>query len=222
MKREAIATGHTVEDAIQAACDILGVERDRTEFEIIDLPSKRLLGLLGASEAKVKVIFDESVEERAKTFLQQLLVNMDLSGVFIESTEKDDGIFIDLEGEGLGYIIGHRGETLDAMQYIVSLVANKGEEQYKRITLDTGSYREKREKTLVSLAGRIAVNAVKTHRNTTLEPMNPYERRIIHTAVQEINGAASWSVGEDPNRRVVIGAADGNVPVVRGITGKTH
>jgi spoIIIJ-associated protein len=222
MKREAIATGHTVEDAIQAACDILGVERDRTEFEIIDLPSKRLLGLLGASEAKVKVIFEESVEERAKTFLQQLLVNMDLSGVFIESTEKDDGIFIDLEGEGLGYIIGHRGETLDAMQYIVSLVANKGEEQYKRITLDTGSYREKREKTLVSLAGRIAVNAVKTHRNTTLEPMNPYERRIIHTAVQEINGAASWSVGEDPNRRVVIGAADGNVPVVRGITGKTH
>jgi spoIIIJ-associated protein len=108
------------------------------------------------------------------------------------------------------------------MQYIVSLVANKGEEQYKRITLDTGSYRKKREKTLVSLAGRIAVNAVKTHRNTTLEPMNPYERRIIHTAVQEINGAASWSVGEDPNRRVVIGAADGNVPVVRGITGKTH
>jgi spoIIIJ-associated protein len=222
MKREAVATGHTVEDAIQAACDILGVERERTEFEIIELPAKRLLGLLGASEAKVKVVFEESVEERAKVFLQQLLVNMDLPGVFIESSEKDDGILIDLEGEGLGHIIGHRGETLDAMQYIVSLVANKGEEQYKRITIDTGSYREKREKTLVSLARRIAINAVKTHRNTTLEPMNPYERRIIHTAVQEINGAASWSVGEDPNRRVVIGAAGSNPPAGRSINGKTR
>jgi spoIIIJ-associated protein len=206
MKREAIATGHTVEEAIEAACKTLGVERDRVDFEIIELPAKRLLGLLGASEAKVKVVFQENVEERAKLFLQELLEKMELPGIMIESTEKDEGITLDLEGEGLGVIIGHRGETLDALQYLVSLAANKGEEQYKRITIDTGSYREKREKTLVSLARRIAINAVKTRHNTTLEPMNPYERRIIHTAVQEIRGAASWSVGEDPNRRVVIGS----------------
>ena len=219
MKHEAVATGHTVEEAIEAACKTLGVEREKTEFEIIELPSKRLLGLFGANEAKVKVTFEETVEERAKNFLQQLLENMGMPGAFIESSEKDGGVLINIEGEGTGNIIGHRGETLDAMQYIVSLVANKGEEQYRRITIDTGSYREKREKTLVSLARRIAVNAVKTRRNTTLEPMNPYERRIIHTAVQEINGAASWSVGEDQNRRVVIGAADA---AGRGNTGKTR
>jgi len=209
MKHEATATGRTVEEAIQAACDKLGVERDKIEFEIIDLPSKRLLGLLGASEAKVKVVFDESVEERAKSFLSELLDKMDLPGVLIDSDDREDSIMMNLEGEGLGLIIGHRGETLDALQYLVSLVANKGEEQYKRITVDTGNYREKREKTLVTLARRIAINAVKTRRNTTLEPMNPYERRIIHTAVQEIRGASSWSVGEEPNRRVVIGAEGG-------------
>jgi spoIIIJ-associated protein len=216
MKQEATATGRTVEDAIQAACNILGVERDRTEFQIIDLPSKRLLGLLGASEAKVKVTFEESVLERAIKFMEQLLEKMSLPGVLIESEEKDEGIYINLEGEGLGLIIGHRGETLDALQYLVSLVANKGEDQYKRITLDTGHYREKRERTLVTLARRIAINAVKTRRNTSLEPMNPYERRIIHTAVQEIKGAASWSVGEEPNRRVVIGAEGGGQTVVKG------
>jgi spoIIIJ-associated protein len=222
MKREAIATGHTVEDAIDTACNTLGVERDKVEFEILELPAKRLLGLLGASEAKVKVVFEESVEERAKVFLAQLLENMDLPGIMIDSTEKEDNILLNIEGEGLGVIIGHRGETLDAMQYLVSLVANKGEEQYKRITIDTGSYREKREKTLISLARRIAINSVKTHRSTTLEPMNPYERRIIHTAVQEINGASSWSVGEDPNRRVVIGTGNGNAPYTRDIKKPVH
>lgn len=210
MKREATATGRTVEEAIQAACEMLGVERERTEFEIIDLPSKRLLGLLGASEAKVKVTFEETVEERAKDFLNQLLLTMGLKGIVIESIVKEDAISIDMQGEGLGLVIGHRGETLDALQYLVSLVANKGEESFKRITIDTGNYREKREKTLISLARRIAISAVKTRRNTTLEPMNPYERRIIHTAVQEVRGASSWSVGEEPNRRVVIGAEGGN------------
>jgi spoIIIJ-associated protein len=205
MKREAIATGRKVEEAIQTACDELGVEREQVEVQVLELPSKRLLGLLGASEAKVKVIFEETVEERAKNFLKELLDKMDFPGVIIESSERDGGIFFDLGGEGLGIIIGHRGETLDALQYLVSLVANKGEEQYIRITIDTGSYRDKREKTLTALARRIALSAVKTRRNTTLEPMNPYERRIIHTAVQQVNGASSWSVGEEPNRRVVIG-----------------
>lgn len=210
MKRETVATGHTVEDAIEAACKTLGVERDQVEFEIIELPAKRLLGLLGASEAKVHVTFKETIEEKAKAFLKELLEKMGLPGILIESNETEDSISLDIEGEGLGIIIGHRGETLDALQYLVSLVANKGEEQYKRITIDTGDYREKREKTLTSLARRIALNAVKTRRNTTLEPMNPYERRIIHTAVQEIRGASSWSVGDEPNRRVVIGAENGN------------
>ncbi|CDZ25167.1 single-stranded nucleic acid binding R3H domain-containing protein [[Clostridium] cellulosi] len=209
MKREVVATGKTVEEAIQSACKMLNADRDNVDVEILELPSKRLLGLLGASDAKVKVTVKETVEERAKNYLMEILSKMNLPNVTIETKETDGGILFDLKGEGLGVIIGHRGETLDAIQYLTSLVANRGEDEYKRITIDTGNYREKREKTLTSLARRIAQNAVKTRRSTTLEPMNPYERRIIHTAVQEVKGAASWSIGEDPNRRVVIGTEGG-------------
>ncbi|MDR3551778.1 MAG: RNA-binding cell elongation regulator Jag/EloR [Clostridia bacterium] len=208
MRREVVSTGHSVEDAIEAACVQLGKNREEIEFEIIELPTKRILGILGASSAKVRVYVDETVEERAITFLKDILAKMGLAGVIVESYEKNEGIVLDLAGEGMGAIIGHRGETLDALQYLVSLVANKGEQDYCRITLDTGDYREKREKTLTALAKRIAVNAVRTRRNQTLEHMNPYERRIIHSAVQEVYGATSWSVGEDPNRRVVIGAGE--------------
>jgi R3H domain. len=209
LKREVVATGKTVEEAIQSACKMLNADRDNVDVEILELPSKRLLGLLGASDAKVKVTVKETVEERAKNYLMEILSKMNLPNVTIETKETDGGILFDLKGEGLGVIIGHRGETLDAIQYLTSLVANRGEDEYKRITIDTGNYREKREKTLTSLARRIAQNAVKTRRSTTLEPMNPYERRIIHTAVQEVKGAASWSIGEDPNRRVVIGTEGG-------------
>lgn len=209
MKRETTATGRTVEEAIAAACETLGIERDKVEFEILELPSKRLLGLLGATEAKVRVYVQETQESRGRDFLEGLLERMDLPDIAIESKETDENISFDLAGEGLGLIIGHRGETLDALQYLVSLVANRGEPQFKRVIVDTGNYREKREKTLTALARRIALSAVKTRRNTTLEPMNPYERRIIHTAVQEINGATSWSIGEEPNRRVVIGVENG-------------
>ncbi len=209
MKREATATGRTVEEAIAAACSMLGAERDSVDFEILELPSKRLLGLLGATEAKVRVTVEESVENKAKEFLTGVLSRMDLENVQLEETGTDAGVVFNLTGDGLGLIIGHRGETLDALQYLVSLVANRGRQQYRRITLDTGNYREKREKTLTALARRIALSAVKSRRSTTLEPMNPYERRIIHTAVQNVPGASSWSIGEEPNRRVVIGVESG-------------
>lgn len=210
LKREAVASGKTVEEAINSACESLGVKREEVEFEILDMPSKKLLGIIGGSVAKVKISVDETIEQRAKSFLKTILDNMGLSNVLIESRETLQGIYFDVTGgEAVGIIIGHRGETLDALQYLVSLVANKGEADFKRITIDTGSYREKRETTLTSLAKRIALSAVKTRKSQTLEPMNPYERRIIHTAVQEINGAASWSVGEEPNRKVVIGVENG-------------
>ena len=215
MKREATATGRTVEEAIAAACETLGVERDKVEFEILELPSKRLLGLLGATEAKVSVSVQETPESRGQEFLEGLLERMDLPGISIESKETDENIVFNLTGEGLGLIIGHRGETLDALQYLTSLAANRGESQFRRVIVDTGNYREKREKTLTALARRIALSAVKTRRNTTLEPMNPYERRIIHTAVQEVGGATSWSIGEEPNRRVVIGPENGRDHSVR-------
>lgn len=209
MKREVVATGKTVEDAINKACEMLGAQREDVEIDILELPTKRLLGLLGAQDAKVKVSIEESCDDIAETYLKTILDNMNLSDVEIEKSENENGITFDLKGEDPGLIIGHRGETLDALQYLVSLVANRDAKEYKRITLDTGDYRKKREITLTSLAKRIAQNAVRSHRSTTLEPMNPYERRIIHTAVQEVSGATSWSVGIDPNRRVVIGVEGG-------------
>ncbi len=206
MKREAVAAGRTVEDAIQAACDQLGAERDTLQIEVLQLPSKRLLGLLGASEAKVRATVEFTAEERARYYLSGILDRMGIQDYTLESKAEGEDIDLDVRGENLGLVIGHRGETLDALQYLSSLAANRGEESFKRISLDTGDYRKKREKTLYALAKRLALGAVKTKRTTTLEPMNPYERRIIHTAVQQVNGAASWSVGAEPNRRVVIGA----------------
>lgn len=122
----------------------------------------------------------------------------------VTAENRGDGAVITLTGEDLGVIIGRRGETLDALQYLASLVANKGDDNYFRISIDSGDYRAKREDTLKELARRMANSAIKKGRNVTLEPMNPYERRIIHATVAEIQGVGSKSVGEEPNRRVVI------------------
>lgn len=208
LKREVVATGHSVEEAIETACAELGKNRDEVEFEILELPSKRILGILGASSAKVRVSYEEKQEELAVTYLKEILEKMGLTDVEVEVLEQEDATVLNLTGEGIGAIIGRRGETLDALQYLVSLVANRGKAEFHRIILDSGSYREKRRKTLEALAHRMAVSAVRTHRNQTLEPMNPYERRIIHSAVQEVRGATSWSIGEEPNRRVVIGMGE--------------
>ena len=127
-----------------------------------------------------------------------------------EVTEQENGCVITLDGENLGFIIGRRGETLDALQYLTGLVANRADNAYYRVTLDIGNYREKREQALVSLARRLGGQTARTGRRNSLEPMNPYERRIIHTTVQEMEGVISWSVGTDPNRHVVIGPSDDN------------
>ena len=130
---------------------------------------------------------------------------MELNDITVSTTEADNVITIDIEGEDVGFIIGRRGETLDALQYLACLAANRIDSSYKRVVINTGDYREKREKTLESLGRRLAIKAAKTGRKSSLEPMNPYERRIIHTAVQKVNGATSWSEGENMNRHVVIG-----------------
>ena len=137
--------------------------------------------------------------------MKNVLREMGLPDVTVEIQEEEAGAALTLNGEDIGFIIGHRGETLDALQYLASLVANHVDESYYRITLDVGNYREKRKETLESLGKKMAARAVKTGRNSSLEPMNPYERRIIHTAVQTVEGAKSWSEGTDLARHVVIG-----------------
>ena len=207
MIREAIATGATVEEAKEAACKELGVEAfdDGVEFEILEMSSKKVLGLFGGHPAKVKVTIKKNAFQAAEEFIKNIIRNMDLNDITVSTTEEDNVITIDIEGEDVGFIIGRRGETLDALQYLACLAANRIDSSYKRVVINTGDYREKREKTLESLGRRLAIKAAKTGRKSSLEPMNPYERRIIHTAVQKVDGATSWSEGENMNRHVVIG-----------------
>ena len=207
MLKEAIATGATVDEAKEAACKELGVETydDNIEFEILEMSSKKMFGLFGGRPAKVKVTLKINAAQAAEEFIRNIIRNMDLNDITVSTTEADNIITIDVEGEDVGFIIGRRGETMDALQYLACLAANRIDSSYKRVVINTGDYREKREKTLESLGRRLAIKAAKTGRKSSLEPMNPYERRIIHTAVQKVNGATSWSEGENMNRHVVIG-----------------
>ncbi len=212
MIKEAIAKGETVEIAFANACRELGVDTTDAEFEILEMPQKKTFGLFGGAPAKVRAYIEEPdpVEERdpaqeAAGYLKSVLKEMGLPEAGVEIRREEAGAALTLSGEDIGFIIGHRGETLDALQYLASLVANHVEGSYFRITLDVGNYREKRKENLRPWKKKMAARAVKTGRNSSLEPMNPYERRIIHTAVQTVPGAKSWSEGVDQARHVVIG-----------------
>lgn len=228
MIREAIAKGETVEIAFANACRELGVETTEAEFEILELPQKKTFGLFGGAPARVRAYIEEpdpvpekpEKEERdpaqeAAAYLKSVLGEMGLPEATVEIRPVEAGAELVLGGDDIGFIIGHRGETLDALQYLASLVANHADGSYFRITLDVGNYREKRKETLESLGKKMAARAVKTGRNSSLEPMNPYERRIIHTAVQTVAGAKSWSEGVGQGRHVVIGPEGGERPQPR-------
>ena len=206
MIKEAICEGSDVQDALKKAKAQLGLdETAEYEFEIIQTEEKKKFGLFGGRPAKVRVFIKDTPDERAEKFLRDVLDKMTLQSVEIEKSTDENAVELNLSGEEVGFVIGRRGETLDALQYLTSLVANHGEDPYIKVTVNTGNYREKREKTLEILGRKLAFKAIKTGKKTSLEPMNPYERRIIHTAVQKVNGAISWSEGENAARHVVIG-----------------
>lgn len=199
------------------------MDTTEAECDILEMPTKKTLGLFGGSPARVRAFIEEPEQpavhnpvEEATAYLRNVLAAMGLPDVEISVKEEETGAGFTLNGDDLGFIIGHRGETLDALQYLASLVANHVEGAYFRLTLDVGSYREKRKETLEALGRKMAYRAVKSGRNSSLEPMNPYERRIIHTAVQTVEGAKSWSEGEDLGRHVVIGPEGGERPQRRG------
>ncbi len=211
MLKEVIKEAKTVEEAVELAAAELGVTADALTVEVLREPQKKALGLFGGTDAQIRAtVKEQSVAGAAESFLRDVLAGMGVEQVTITATEEDGNCTLLLEGEDLGFIIGRRGDTLDALQYLTSLVANRVGGAYHRISINIGNYREKREKTLSGLAHRAAVRAAKNGRNTSLEPMNPYERRIIHTAVQKVEGATSYSVGSDPNRHVVIAPSDDN------------
>lgn len=217
MIKEAIGVGETELDALNDAKNQLGLDETAdVEFEIVQRAEKKKFGLFGGSPAKVKITLKAEPADVAEDFLRNILNGMKLESVEIEKIEDEGAVNFNLSGEEVGYVIGRRGETLDALQYLTSLVANHTDNPYIKVTIDTGNYREKREKTLEILGRKLAFKAVKTGRKTNLEPMNPYERRIIHTSVQKVNGAISWSEGENANRHVVIGPDPKSKNVRRG------
>lgn len=156
-----------------------------------------------AEAVDVESLPADSPAVSAVNYVKTVLMGLGCTDIDIKVVLKDNGAMLILSGEGLGVVIGHRGETLDALQYLTSLAANNGNGYYK-VSIDIGNYRERREKTLISLAKRISAQAIRSGRSRSLEPMNPYERRIIHTAVQEIEGVSSHSVGEGDRRHIII------------------
>lgn len=150
--------------------------------------------------------------ELAAAYLTEVIRAMEVKDFTITPKMREDTLVLLIEGSDLGVVIGRRGETLDSLQVLTGLAANRGEGEYVRVNLDSGNFREKRTRTLEELAVKMAKNAVRTGRSTTLEPMNPYDRRIIHAAVAGVEGAASTSIGEEPNRRVVISSLNPRKP----------
>ena len=292
MEREFLATGKTVEEAIEAAYEKAGVDREYVTVEIVERPKKKFFGLKTVP-ATAKAIIDEdyfnkmfavkekkteapkkkkeikeekpvvaeqpkekkqekpkkeqkpqqqkkqepkkeqkpvevketeTVKEEVKAlapevlelkgsaaakYIKEVLAALGYPEAEVNYTQKDGMIVLQLSGEDMGAVVGRRGDNLDAMQYLASLVANKSEGSYVRVVLDIDDYRSKREASLRAYARKTAIQAVKSGRSITLEPMNPYERRIVHSTVQTVNGATSKSIGSEPNRKVVISPIEG-------------
>lgn len=195
-------TGKSVQEAINLALEELQTGRENVEIEVLDEGSKGLFGI-GGKMARVRVTMNIPQSDDARMFLEDVFEKMKIS-VEIESEEDEEAVLLRIKGKDSGIIIGRRGETLDALQYLTSLVVNKDREGYKRVTVDIENYRQKREETLVRLASRLAEKVTRYRKNVTLEPMNPYERRIIHSSLQNNKFVETYSVGEEPNRKVVI------------------
>lgn len=195
-------TGKSVEEALRLALIELDAKREDVEFEIIEEGSKGFLGF-GAKETRIKVIKKNKATDIAVDFLKSLLVKMNISAE-IEAEQVEDNLSINMIGTDMAILIGKRGQTLDSLQYLVSLVVNKDRDDYIRVVLDTENYRMKRKETLENLAGKLAFKVKKSRKNVILEPMNPYERRIIHSALQNNPYVSTKSEGDEPFRKVVI------------------
>lgn len=196
-------TGKTVQEAIDLALEELQCDINSVDIEVLEEGSKGIFGLIGNKVARVRVTVKESSPDKAKEFLASVLEKMKVDAE-ITVEEIEDTILLKVKGDDIGIAIGRRGETLDALQYLTSLVVNKNRENYKRVIIDIENYRQKREETLVKLANKLADRVVKYKKNIVLEPMNPYERRVIHSSLQDHKYVETYSVGEEPNRKVII------------------
>lgn len=202
--------GKSVEEAIEIALEKLGLEEEEVDIKVIDEGSKGLLGLIGARNAIVEVKAKVNPVKIGKEFLESILEKMSCQGEVevVESKTTEEQIYYNINSPDLGILIGHRGETLDAIQYLTSLVVNKYSARYLRILIDGEGYRLRREKTLENLARRLAEKAIATGRKVMLEPMPPHERRIIHMTLRKDKRISTYSEGKEPFRRVLIERVD--------------
>ena len=197
-------TAKTVDDAITEACQRFTVTSDKLDYEVIDEGSSGFLGI-GSKPAVIKAKVKDSAEDRVKDFLKNVFEAMNLTVVVnVKYDEINNNMEIDLSGDEMGVLIGKRGQTLDSLQYLVSLVVNKGMEDYIHVKVDTENYRQRRKETLENLAKNISYKVKRTKRPVSLEPMNPYERRIIHSALQNDRYVTTHSEGDEPYRHVVV------------------
>lgn len=194
----------TVADAVTDACQKFEVTSDKLDYIVVDEGSSGFLGI-GSKPALIKAKVKSSVMDKAKDFLNEVFDAMNMVVVVdVKYDEENKNLSVDLSGDEMGVLIGKRGQTLDSLQYLLSLVVNKETEEYIRVKVDTEDYRRRRKETLENLAKNIAYKVKRTKRSVSLEPMNPYERRIIHSALQNDKYVTTHSEGDEPFRRVVV------------------
>ena len=208
MKKEIIVSAKTVEEAVAEAVATLGApSAEKIEYTVLEEPKKGFLGL-GAQDAKISASYVTGGEARAVAFVEKLLADMNIEAEMTVSEGENGEVRISIVGDSASVLIGHHGETLDSLQYLANLAANKRvngkKEEYTKVSVDVEGYRAKREETLRALARRMAGKVLKYKKSVMLEPMNPYERRIIHSEIQNMEGVSTNSIGSENNRKIVI------------------
>jgi len=198
-------TAKTVDDALTSALIKLETTSDNVDYEVIEKESSGFLGIFNIKPARIRVKMKFSIVNLAKEFLEKVFKAMNINAkIEIIYDESSASVDINVVGEDMGVLIGKRGQTLDSLQYLVSLVLNKGSDSYLKVKLDTENYRQRRKETLENLGRNIAYKVKRTKKSVSLEPMNPYERRIIHSVLQNDKYVETHSEGEEPYRKVVI------------------
>ncbi len=208
MKKEVITTAKTIEEAVALAVKELGApNEEKIEYTVLEEPKKGLFGI-GAQNAKISATYEVGGEQRALEFIEKLLKDMNITADVAMTDGENGEKRITVNGESAAILIGHHGDTLDSLQYLANLAANKRvdgkKEPYVKVTVDVEGYRAKREETLRALARRMAAKVQKHKKSVMLEPMNPFERRIIHSEIQNIEGVSTNSIGSENNRKIVI------------------
>jgi len=201
--KKLVVTGKTVEEAVKKGLQQWNVTESRVKITVLEQANKGLFGIFGAKEARVELELIPDPIEEAERFLQEVLATMDLK-VQVERKEDREATYLMVSGGDLGILIGRRGQTLDSLQYLVNIVANRYSDKHIRIILDAENFRERRRKTLEELSSRLALRVIRTKKDVVLEPMSPADRKIIHSQLQDHPSVRTYSKGDEPNRRVVI------------------